>query len=418
MYCYTPILNHQLKTNDLRGNVTYKTLQVLGPEHEYSIVDDELKAHPIVDKIIRDFHGRVVNFVEQPGFTFGKELQLHVMEIKPNAPFKSPVEFDKTMHEAVLTMEDFLQRKYQAHLLGAGMHPLVRLEETGVWPHRHRQIYKAYSKVFDLQRHGWLNIQSFQLNLSYSDERSGILIYNILANVCTYLPAMAASSPIYEGALGENVDNRLHFYMLNQQEVPSVTGDVIPEYVSSFNEYRKNIIEKYSSDMAAAGADQPILYKDWVNSRGAIYRFERKAVEVRVMDEQECVKSDVALSCFIRATVRGLMHEERPDLLPHEILVKDFNAIIKNGLRAKVQHPHGPTARQVCQYLLAIALESASEEEKKYLPLVQKRIEEGSLSEIVCERVQRKAQKTDFREAVISVYLRLIKNLIDNQPYF
>lgn len=282
--------------NDLRGNATYKTLGVLGPEHEYSIVNDGLKAQPIVDKIIRDFHGRVVNFVEQPSFTFGKELQLHVMEIKPNAPFKSPVEFDETMHEAVLTVEDFLQRKYQAHPLGAGMHPLLRLEETRVWPHRHRQIYEAYSKVFDLKRHGWLNVQSFQLNLPYGDEKSAILLHNTLANVCAYLPAVAASSPIYEGTLGKNVDNRLHFYMLNQQEVPSVTGDVIPEYVSSFREYRKDIVEKYSSDMAVAGAEELILHKDWVNSRGAIFRFDRKAVEVRVMDEQECVKSDVALS--------------------------------------------------------------------------------------------------------------------------
>jgi hypothetical protein len=239
----------------------------------------------------------------------------------------------------------------------------------------------------------------------------------MLAEICAYLPAISASSPIYEGKFGENVDNRLHFYMLNQKEVPSITGDVIPEYISSLKQYEKEIIERYSLDLAHTGVDECLLYKDWVNSRGAILRFDRKAIEIRVMDEQECVKSDVALSCFIRALLRGFM-ERKAKFLPHEILVKDFNSVIKMGLDAKVAHPMGQTARQVCQQFLKIAWENATEEEKKYLPIIQKRIEHGNLSEIIRKKVQQKAQKTDFKEAVINVYSILIKSLIDNQPYF
>lgn len=370
-----------------------------------------------MDKVIKDFRGRIVNFVEQPHFTFGKELQLHVMEIKPNTPFKSPKNFEENMYEAVLTMLDFLESKYRALFLGTGMHPLLKLEETGVWPHRHRQIYEEYGKVFHLKQHGWLNIQSFQLNLSYANEEKGILLHNLLANLCAYLPAISASSPVYEGKLGENIDNRLYFYMLSQKEVPSVTGDVVPEHVSSFLQYRKEIIGKYSSDLANAGVRELILYKDWVNSRGVIFRFDRRAVEIRVLDEQECVKSDVALSCFIRAVLRGMMRETA-EVLPHEILVRDFASVVVDGLNAKVLHPRGSTARQVCQHLFMIALGNATEEEKHYLPVIQKRIECGSLSEIIRERVLMKAQKTDLREAVINVYSRLIKSLVDNQPYF
>lgn len=389
----------------------------MGPEHEFSIVNEELKALPIVDKVIRDFHGRIVNFVEQLNFTFGKELQMHVMELKPNAPFKSPDEFDETMHEAVLSLLNFLKRKYDAFLLGTGMHPLIRLEETGVWPHRHRQIYEEYSKVFNLKQHGWLNIQSFQLNLPYSKEADGVLLHNLLANICAYLPAISASSPIYEGKIGENVDNRLCFYMLNQKEVPSVTGDVIPEYVSSFEQYKQEIIERYSLDLAKAGIKKHLLNSDWVNSRGVIFRFDRKALEIRVMDEQECVKSDVALSCFIRALLRGLMHSAN-EFLPHDALVKNYISIVESGLNAKVLHPCRSTARNVCQYLLKIASENATDEEKKYLSIVQKRIEAGNLSEIIRERVCRRAQKTDFKEAIVSVYSTLIKCLENNQPYF
>jgi len=399
------------------GVFTYRTLEVLGPEHEFSIVNDALKALPIVDKVIKDFHGRVVNFVEQPKFTFGKELQLHVMEFKPNAPFKSPVEFEETMQEAVLTIQDFLQRRFHAHLLGTGMHPLLKLDETGIWPHRHRQIYEAYSKIFNLRRHGWLNIQSFHLNLPYSNEKSAILLNNTLANMCPYLSAISASSPIYEGKFGERVDNRLYFYMQNQKEIPSVTGDVIPEYTSSFSEYKTNIIGKYSHDLSKAGADKLILNKEWVNSRGVIFRFDRRAIEIRIMDEQECIKSDVALSCLIRAALRGLLNRE-PEFLPHTVLVQDLNTIMMNGLNACVHHPHGETARQVCKYYYDIALANASADEKKYLSIIQKRIECGNLSEILREKVEKKSQRTDLREAIIDTYSKLAESLTRNQPCF
>ncbi len=391
---------------------------MLGPEHEFSIVDEQLKALPIADRILKAFHGKVVNSVEFSRFTLGKELQLHVMEVRPNAPFESPIEFEETMQEAVLTLYDFLKQKHQACLLGMGMHPLLKLDETGVWPHRHRQIYEAYRRVFNLKRHGWLNIQSFQLNLPYAHEKEGILLHNKLAEVCAYLPAIAASSPVYEDRIGENVDNRLRFYKENQFEVPSVTADIVPEYISSFSQYLEQIVGRYSTELAAAGADKILLNKEWVNSRGVIFRFDRRALEIRVMDEQECVKSDVALSCFIRALLRGLVKEENADLLAHDLLVNDFNKIVADGLKATVQHPQGRTAKQACQHYLRIASKNATGEEKRYLPIVEKRIERGNLSEIISKDVKRRSQKTELHEAIVDVYRRLTKSLISNQPYF
>lgn len=359
----------------------------------------------------------MVNFVELPRFTFGKEMQLHVMEVKANEPFQSPKVFEETMQQAVVTLGDFLKRKFHASLLGTGMHPLLRLADTGVWTHHHRRIYEEYGKIFNLKQHGWLNIQSFHLNLPYAKEKNGVLMHNLLANIAAYLPAVAAASPIYEGTMGANVDNRLAFYKVNQKEVPSITGEVVPEPVSSFGMYKKEVIERYSRDLARAGADKTILFKEWVNSRGVIFRFDRAALEVRVMDEQECIKSDVALSCFVRAAMRGLM-ETQAEGLPHSVLVSDFNAVLEKGLNAKVLQPQGSTARQVCQQLFKVAWENATDEEKVYLPLVQKRIAEGNLSDIIKERVLRKAQRVDLKEAIVSVYSTLIKCLATNQPYF
>ena len=210
---------------------------MLGPEHEFSLVNQELKVLPVADKIIKEYCGKIINFIELPSFTFGKEMQLHVMEVKANSPFKSPVQFEETMQNGVSTLSQIVN-KQGALLLGTGMHPLLKLEDTAIWPHYHRKIYQEYAKIFNLNQHGWLNIQSFHLNLPYQKEADGIQTHNLLANLCAYLPAITASSPIYEGKAGPDVDNRLQFYKINQREIPSVAGEVIPEYADSFSQYK------------------------------------------------------------------------------------------------------------------------------------------------------------------------------------
>ena len=388
----------------------------MGPEHEFSLVNQELKPLPISDKIIKSYCGKIINFVELPTFTFGKELQLHVMELKANSPFKSPTEFEETMQSAVATLSGIVE-KHGARLLGTGMHPLLQLKDTGVWSHYHKKIYREFGKFFNLDQHGWLNVQSFHLNLPYQTEADAIQIHNQLASLSTYLPAIAASSPIYDGKTGPDIDNRLQFYKINQKEIPTITGEVIPEYASSIDQYKHEVIERYSQDLAEAGATKTLLHREWVNSRGVIFRFDRHALEVRVMDEQECIKSDVALSCFVRAAIRGLI-ALKAKLLQHDLLVKDFNRVVKEGLNALVSNPYGKTARQVCQHYLNLAFEYADEDEKKYLWIIKKRLENGCLSEIIRNRVLKRAEKTDFHEAVVNVYSTLIKRLSDNEPYF
>lgn len=393
----------------------YRTLEVLGPEHEFSIVDEALKPLPIVDKVIKELRGRVVNNVPFQGFTFGKELQSHVAEIKANVPFQTPEEFEETMHGAVLEVGGLLERRFRAKLLGTGMHPFLELDEAKIWSHRDRRIYEAMGRIFNLRQHGWLNIQSFQLNLPYASERDGVKLHNTLANILPYLPAISAASPVYESKMGEYVDNRLHFYRINQREVPSITGDVIPEYVASFEEYRRITVDAYSRELRRLNASPCIVGKEWVNSRGAVFRFDRGAVEIRVMDEQECVKSDVALSCFLRALLRGLMEEE--SYLPHELLVKDFNSVIRDGLEAKILHSGATKARDVCLRFYDAAVRNATEEERKYLWLVKKRITGGNLSDLIVRDLVKKAQRTSLEEAIRSVYLALVENLRDNEPY-
>lgn len=398
---------------------TYKALEVLGPEHEFSVVDDNLRAMSIVDTIMKDLHGRIVNAVEYPKYVVGKELQSHVLELKSKKPFHSPTDFEETMQESLLTVLDFIKSRYGASLLGTGMHPLLRIPEANIWSHRHRAIYRAYEKIFNLRQHGWLNIQAFQLNLPYGGRKRGPTFHNIMANIVPYIPAITAASPIYEEKFGDYVDNRLYFYRNNQNEIPSLVGDVIPDYVSTTEEYVETVIGRYSNELARANAEKCITNVEWINSRGIVFRFDRHAIEIRLIDEQECIRSDVAISCLVRAAMRGLLREEnQAQLLPHELLVKDFNSVVKRGLDAKVQHPKGPTSRDVCRYLLELASNNALDEEKAYLVTVRRRIEEGNLSETIAKNVKRKSQKAGIHEAIVTTYLDLVRSLEENKPYF
>lgn len=398
-----------------RGSRGYKTLEVLGPEHEFSIVDEHLKPLPIVDVVIKRLCGRIRNNVYLSGFVFGKELQKHLAEFKAVTPFRSPLLFEETMYRAVLEILDVLD-EFGAQLLGLGMHPTLSLDEVRVWDHRDRQIYEALDRIFGLRQHGWLNIQSFQLNLPYLNEAEAVGLYNVLAGVLPYIPAISAASPIYESKFGEFEDNRLHFYRINQAKVPSITGNIIPEPIDSFETYRNLTIRRYSADLMKVDAPGCIVNKEWINSRGAIFRFDRRAIEIRIMDEQECIKSDVALSCFIRALLRGLMRSSETGLT-YPVLVRNLNAIVRDGLDARVTHPKSSTARGVCRHLYKIAYENASEEEKTCLGIVRRRIDGGNLSEKITEHVRRRSQRTDLTEAILSVYSRLAVKLRRNEIY-
>ncbi len=392
----------------------YRTLQVIGPEHEFSIIDLDLNALPISDKVIKRMRGRVVNNVQIGRFVLGKELQSHVLEFKATEPFDSPKVFEEVMYQAVTQILELLQREFDASLLGTGMHPFLELSDARVWSHRDRRIYEEFDKIFGIRQHGWLNIQSYQLNLPFSNEKEGVRLYNQIANVLPYLPAVSASSPVYESRIGKYRDNRLHFYRINQEKVPSITGYVIPQYIDSFDTYRKLTIERYSKDLLNIGAPNFFMH-DWLNSRGAIFRFDRKTIEVRIMDEQECVKSDVALSCFLRAALRGLMEDE--NCFQSDLLINDLNASIEHGLDADVLYPNASTAREVCLKLCKIAENYSTDEERDYLKIVKDRILFGNLSDIILKKIKEKSKRKEFSDALFSVYSSLSECLSNNKLF-
>jgi hypothetical protein len=78
----------------------------------------------------------------------------------------------------------------------------------------------------------------------------------------------------------------------HQAEIPESQGQLVPEYVDSFGDYRKNVLGPMYAALDLKD-DSGRLRHEFLNARAAVFRFGRKALEIRVLDTQECVRMDV-----------------------------------------------------------------------------------------------------------------------------
>ncbi len=383
--------------------MSYGAFEVVGIELEYPMVDDDLKVRSLVEPLFRELAGRPCSDVEMGGVAMSNELADHVFEIKTAQPEPDLARSEKLLAAGVKRVCSVARTKFGASLLPTGMHPFFDPADGRTWRRAGRKIYESYAGLFDLQRHGWMNLQSCHVNLPFGDEEETVAMHNAAACLLPYLPALTASSPIYEGRLGPLVDNRLGFYRANQARFPEVAGEVVPEYVRSLADYRARILEPiYRRLRETSGAE--LLRHEWVNSRGAILRFMRRAIEVRVLDTQECVKMDAACAAMVRAALRVMtadLREGRLRLPEHGALVSDFSLVVAEGGRARVDAPHlrewlKLTSRRLSAGKLMLALagrasDALARSERAYSGLVAQRLETGNLSERIRKKLARSA---------------------------
>jgi len=281
-----------------------------GVEIEYMIVDRQrLTVLPVADQILTAQAGELTDEVEVGALAWSNELVLHVIELKTNGPAAELAGLDHSFQEHVGKINRHLA-PLGGMLLPGGMHPSMDpLRETLLWPHDNSPIYQAYDRIFGCRGHGWANLQSVHLNLPFaSDEEFGRL-HAAIRLVLPILPALAASSPFLDGRSTGLLDNRLEVYRLNQRLVPSVTGRVIPEPVFSPRAYREEVLATMYREIAARDPEA-VLQHEWLNSRGAIARFERNTIEIRLLDVQECPAADLAIVSLLVALLRALVGEE------------------------------------------------------------------------------------------------------------
>jgi carboxylate-amine ligase len=280
-----------------------------GIEIEYMIVDREgLAVKPIADQLIKAASGAIKNEIVRGSIGWSNELALHLIELKCAQPVATLAGLDTLFIENIREANRLLEED-EALLLSSGMHPFMNPHgETKLWPYGNNIIYSTFDRIFSCSRHGWSNLQSTHINCSFSGDDEFGRLHAATRLVLPIIPALAASSPLLENRISGFLDTRMEVYRSNSMRIPIITGDVIPEPVFSRDEYRKNILEPIYFELAPYDPEE-ILREEWVNARGAIARFERDTIEIRLVDTQETPKADLAVASAVIGAIKLLADE-------------------------------------------------------------------------------------------------------------
>ncbi len=373
---------------------TYHLFECIGIELEYMIVDKKtLNPQPITDEVIIKKNGLITDELTNGPISWSNELVLHVIELKTTNPALNTDGLSYMMHQNVMEINEILDA-HGAQLLPTAMHPFLDpLRDLKLWPHHRNEIYEKYNEIFNCKGHGWGNLQSMHINLPFGNDDEFYRLHEAIRHLMPLIPALTASSPLFEGKKGEFLDNRLAFYEKNQAKIPSITGKVIPETMKDKVDYEQNLLQKIYDDIKPFDAEG-VLQEEWLNSRGAITRFDRNAIEIRIIDLQECPKADIAIAELVVQALKILVER-----------TKDFEVLTSEKLYAIYRN----------------ALETGTEamiEDITYLQLFDKNIEEPISIKELWKRIISQIYLSEDSQAIVQYILahgnlseRILKNL-------
>jgi gamma-glutamyl:cysteine ligase YbdK (ATP-grasp superfamily) len=405
-----------------------RLFQGYGIEIEYMIVDREtLAVRPISDRVLAAGAGEVVAEVERGDLAWSNELVMHVIELKTNGPAQRLEGLGERFQEHVREIDEILA-PHGARLMPTAMHPWMDpLSETRLWSHEYSPVYEQYNRIFDCRGHGWSNLQSVHVNLPFGDDADFERLHAAIRVLLPLLPALSASSPIVDGLVTPFQDNRMRFYRTNSASVPSVSGEVVPERVYDRAGYEGGLLDGIYRDLAPHDP-LGILRHEWVNARGAIARFDRYAIEIRVLDVQEHPGADLAVAALIRSALQALVREEWIDIASQKAAevaplaailwstVDDSDrAVIRDReyLRLLGHEGASATAGELWRELVERLWPAGSPDRTAWLPALEPILAHGTLS----RRIVAALGGSPTRPRIAAVYRHLCDCLHEGRPF-
>lgn len=279
-----------------------------GIELEYAIVDaTSLDPLPLAPKLLRALGSGHAKPMAGAAIDWSNELVQHVVEMKNVEPAPSLTALGPAFRAGI----EYARRcasPFGVALMPTAMHPWMDADNAAIWTDEGAEIYRTFDRIFDCRRHGWANLQSMHINLPFADDAEFARLHAAVRAVLPLIPALAASSPIADAERAPFLDYRLEVYRTNAERVPSITGAVIPDNANDRADYERNVLAPMYRDIAVHDPDR-VLQHEWLNAHGAIARFDRNAIEIRVCDTQECPRADLAVAALVVAVVRALYDE-------------------------------------------------------------------------------------------------------------
>ena len=399
--------------------MTYPIFCAFGFELEYMIVDRfTLDVKPILPELfVKEARENVTKIVQGP-IVWSNELAAHVIELKTSAPATTWHNLDDEFSASLAKLEKVLSRS-GATLLPTAMHPWMNPKsETRHWPTLSKEKSDVQDKIFDRYCHSWSNIQSAHLNLSFEGDEEFHRLHSAIRLVLPLIPALAASSPIRDRQVTGIRDTRLVEYHTSYNKVGCRSGGCIPDVFKTQEEYERLVIDPIKQDMKA---HDPNCYipLHWLNARGAIARFDRSAIEVRLADLQEAPRADLAVLAAVTAVVKGLVKTgnlEQQDQVDSNGLSRILKECITRGETAVIENPiwletlglnpRDNTARRIWRQLLLKHSNELPDIDKHSAQALEHILSHGTLSTRILDRLK--------NDAPLKVYQRLADCLENN----
>lgn len=317
---------------DAASEPLHATSSLLTKSPDAALPDSDLSISTATSAI-SDFDDGIISW--------SNELVAHVIELKTTAPALSLDGLEDAFYKSQRHAAELLS-KHGARLMPTGMHPWMNPHtETVLWPHDNNEIYSLYNTIFNCRGHGWSNLQSVHINLPFKNENEFKRLHSAIRLLLPILPALSASSPFTDSKFSGVKDNRLAHYETNQQRLPIIAGEVIPDSVTGFADYRSKISDPIQ--VAISPHDPEGLLKgDWLNSRGAIARIDRGTIEIRLLDTQECAHADLTLVQFIVSALQAFIIDDKilaaADQLDTTPLYKIWKACVTDAESALIDN--------------------------------------------------------------------------------
>lgn len=401
--------------------------EAFGIELEYMIVDrSTLNVKPIADELLRNEAGEVEGEMEKGETAWSNELVSHVIEIKSNGPTADLVRLRDKLKADIQEINQNLA-KSNARLLSTAAHPWMDPStETRLWEHESQEIYHAFDRIFGCKGHGWSNLQSMHINLPFYDDEEFARLHTAIRFMMPMLPALTASSPILGGKYTGYMDKRLYYYEKNQAKIPILTGKVIPEKLFTRHAYQKHVYDRIAAAIKPFDEDD-ILKPVWLNSRGAMARFDRGAIEIRIIDLQESVSADLAIAVLVTSLVKLLV---KGKFVPFEVqesfeteeLYQIFKSCVKDASKASIVDERylkawgfssALTGGEFWKHTIAKVGESMSVDLDPWVDTLEKISSEGTLA----ERIVKALGNSFDQQQLHAVYSRLAECLAIDEVF-
>lgn len=284
--------------------------------HEFSLNDPLLHPLPEADQAIRDLGRDPVQGALLHGTRIFRRPLHHLLGFRAEPPGETLTGREQQLLEGLQAIQQARGGRYT--LLGLGMHPVLSGES------------------------GKENSQCLHIRVGYRTGDEGEALYRKIVALLPYLVAVSAASPFVEGRLEPAADNRL---LRIPGVMPTVPGP-------------------------AGGAGEGTT----PDPASLVYRPAPGCLEIRALDEQECIHSDLAMVAFLSALLRH----------PDPGIDRDTGEI--PGLLGTAIQYGTSRLQPELERLMEAARGTANRDERRFLPVIARRIEHGSLAETLRDR--------------------------------